>query len=104
MSQCFSTIGSPAVFKNGLTVGATLNDNQAWLAYYSSSATGGSGGYGGEFLFKFTWQNPARYLGDLNLLEQTQMTVGLGRSIPSTLSLDSHPEVLHPPNYFANLC
>ena len=36
------------MFKNGLTVGATLNDNQAWLAYYSSSASGGSGGYGGK--------------------------------------------------------
>eukprot|EP00597_Dinobryon_sp_UTEXLB2267_P016038 CAMPEP_0201093798 /NCGR_PEP_ID=MMETSP0812-20130820/2231_1 /ASSEMBLY_ACC=CAM_ASM_000668 /TAXON_ID=98059 /ORGANISM="Dinobryon sp., Strain UTEXLB2267" /LENGTH=848 /DNA_ID=CAMNT_0047346113 /DNA_START=230 /DNA_END=2775 /DNA_ORIENTATION=+ len=42
-SSCFMTVGSPANFKNGVTVGASLNDRQAWLAYYSSSAAGGAG-------------------------------------------------------------
>lgn len=46
-------MGSPAVSKNGVAVGATLNDRQAWLAYYSSGASGGGGGYGDS-----SWSGP----------------------------------------------
>jgi hypothetical protein len=35
LSGCTSTIGSPAVSKNAITVGATLNDHQSWQSYIS---------------------------------------------------------------------
>jgi hypothetical protein len=81
LNRCFSTIGSPAGFKNGLTIGATLNDRQAWLAYYSSSASGVSGGFGGSM-----YQTKlAKMLLKSFQLVFIQMTAGLGHNIPSIL-------------------
>ena len=37
LSQCEGTVGSPAVLKNGLTVGASLNDHQSWQYYIDPS-------------------------------------------------------------------
>lgn len=50
-----SSINTPGVFKNGLTVGAGLNDHQSWLSYTFGAA---DGNFNPDALAKFSSRGP----------------------------------------------
>jgi hypothetical protein len=53
--NAISTVNQPATFKNGLSVGAGLNDYQSWQAYSFGAATSD---YGPNALAKFSSRGP----------------------------------------------
>ena len=52
----YNTVGSPATFKNGATIGASLNDHDSWLFYEGDTDTK----YGIEAVASFSSNGPTR--------------------------------------------
>lgn len=52
-----SSVNSPAILKNGLAVGASLNDHQSWLAYTYGTA---NNNFDPSSLAKFSSRGPTR--------------------------------------------